>query len=377
MRFLHTGDLHLDSAFSTSGTVGAEAKREGQRRMLGRIFELAAERRCDMMLVAGDLFDSRYVTPETEKYIRELVAEAGIPVIVAPGNHDPYVQGSFYSRDDLPENLYVFSSSELQCFDFPELNTVVWGYAFTSAALTRSPLAGEDRGADTGIKLLCAHADLSSPISRYCPLTVGDIERLGISYAALGHIHNRDIDDSTEKATVRYCGFPQGRSFDELGDGGVLVVECGADQRAQVERVSVSAHKYEIRELDLSRYTDMTEISQRIGREARECSEEKDTFLRIYLTGTVDRELMPDLSILERELTVGRLLYVELRDMTIPVADAKSLSADKSIRGEFYRALYSGLVSEDPETRERTAMALRIGLAAIEGRKISGGGEGL
>ena len=377
MRFLHTGDLHLDSPFSLSGTVGAEAKREGQRRTLGRIFDLAAERQCQMILVAGDLFDSKYVTPETEGYIKELVAKAGIPVIVAPGNHDPYVSGSFYCDTELPENLYVFSSSELQCFDFPELDTCVWGYAFTSAALTRSPLAGEERGDRARINLLLAHADLSSPISRYCPLTVGDIESFGIDYAALGHIHNVDSDGIPKSNTIRYCGFPQGRSFDELGDGGVLVVDCDGEGNTRVESVSVSSHRYEIRELDLSRYTSRTEISAKIEEEAHNASVGKDTFLRIYLTGVADIDTIPNLSIFEKGLVGGSLLSVELRDMTIPVADVKSLSADKSLRGELYRTLYSGLVSDDVSVREMTAIALRIGLDAIEGRQISGGGEEL
>ena len=45
--------------------------------------------------------------------------------------------------------------------------------------------------------------------------------------------------------------------------------------------------------------------------------------------------------------------------------------------GELYRTLYSGLVSDDVSVREMTAIALRIGLDAIEGRQISGGGEEL
>ena len=63
--------------------------------------------------------------------------------------------------------------------------------------------------------------------------------------------------------------------------------------------------------------------------------------------------------------------------MTVPLSDIESLRADKTLRGEFYRALYAGLISEDPKVREKTAYALRIGLAAIEGRKIFGDNEGL
>lgn len=377
MRFLHTGDLHLDSAFCSSDTFGAEEKRAGQRRMLRRIFDLAREQRCEMMLISGDLFDSRYVTPETERCVRTLIEQAGIPVVVSPGNHDPYVAGSFYARSDLPENLYVFNSSQLQRFDFPELRVSVYGYAFTSASLTVSPLVGESRDESAGIKLLCAHADISSPLSRYCPLTVGDVSRLGISYAALGHIHNRDIDDSAEGAVIRYCGFPEGRSFDELGEGGVFVVDCNEDGDVSLNRLSVSAHKFEAIELDISDCAESGQMIEKISKAAKDMSGSKDTFLRLTLTGTAESDQLPDLEALEKKLVGEGLVSIEIRDMTLPAANIDSLRADKTIKGEFYRALYSGLVSEDAATREKTALALRIGLAAIEGRRIGGGNQGV
>ena len=65
MRFLHTADLHLDSAFCSDGQTGAEIRRQRQRDLLERIFDIARDRACDMILIAGDLFDSSFVTPET------------------------------------------------------------------------------------------------------------------------------------------------------------------------------------------------------------------------------------------------------------------------------------------------------------------------
>ena len=378
MRFLHTGDLHLDSSFCSSDILTADSRREEQRQTLGRIFELAKSEGCQAVLISGDLFDSKYVTPETEKFVKELFGKAEMPVIISPGNHDPYVNGSFYKSADMPENVYIFSSSELQCFELPELSAKVFGYAFTSPSLTVSPLAGAVAEANENeVRLLCAHADLSAPVSRYCPLTVGDITRLKIDYAALGHIHNRDTDDSKDGSTIRYCGFPEGRSFDETGDGGVFIVDCEPYGEVRYKRVSVSRQKYEICELDISECGERSEIVARIRRAAEENSSEKITHLRMLLSGCVDATELPDLSALEKELSTGRLLSVEIKDMTVPVADIASLRADPTIRGEFYRALYSGLVDDDPAVREKTALALRIGLAAIEGRRISGGKEGL
>ena len=78
MKILHTGDLHLDSPFSSEDIIGAERRREAQRRVITRIFDLAKEESCDLILIAGDLFDSEYVSPETEKLVLKLLGEAGI-----------------------------------------------------------------------------------------------------------------------------------------------------------------------------------------------------------------------------------------------------------------------------------------------------------
>ena len=82
MRLLHTGDLHLDSAFRAYGQRGAEQQREAGREMLRRIFECAKTEKCDMILIAGDP-DRDFVfldkTPEREVALdtRELRAVLG------------------------------------------------------------------------------------------------------------------------------------------------------------------------------------------------------------------------------------------------------------------------------------------------------------
>ena len=109
MKLLHTADLHLDSAFCTLGAIGSQGRREAQRSLLKRIFDTAKREECDMMLIAGDLFDTVFVTPETKKLCMELFADFGAPIVIAPGNHDPFVDGSLYKSADLPENVFVFN----------------------------------------------------------------------------------------------------------------------------------------------------------------------------------------------------------------------------------------------------------------------------
>ena len=97
MRILHTGDLHLDSAFSSFGKKDAEQYRELGRELLKNIFDCAKHEKCQMILVAGDLFDSKFVSNDTRALFVSLVRNADMPVVIAPGNHDPYSENSFYA----------------------------------------------------------------------------------------------------------------------------------------------------------------------------------------------------------------------------------------------------------------------------------------
>ena len=175
MKLLHMGDLHLDSAFCAYGARDAENQREAGRRLLKRIFDCAKQEECGMILISGDLFDGKFVSPETTELFCRLIEESTVPVVLAPGNHDFYTEDSFYAKAlaRLGDKLTLFTSNELQVFDFDELGVSVFGYAFTSPALTESPLTDMMVPDDNGnIRIFCAHADLSSPVSRYAPISL-------------------------------------------------------------------------------------------------------------------------------------------------------------------------------------------------------------
>lgn len=369
MKLLHTADLHLDSPFCGATAEEAEARREAQRRLFARVFACAKEEACDLILIAGDLFDGKYVTPETADLARRLFREAGVPVLLAPGNHDPFVPGSFYGTE-LPENVMVFTSSELQCFALDDLHVRVFGYAFSSAALTVSPLAGADvpKKGDW-LHLLCAHADLNAPLSRYAPLSPGDVARLGVDYAALGHVHCPSAEQACDKPCIRYCGIPQGRSFDEPGEGSVLLVTLTPGEQPSVERRTVSHERYRAEELDISHCASEEDVRRAAAEITAACSAIAGTHLRLTLTGFAEPEWSSGYAALAESLR-GNLASLTVRDETLPAVSDRVLRQDISLRGAFYRALAPKLTEGDAESRRRAALALQIGLAAIDGRRI-------
>lgn len=372
MKFLHTADLHLDSAFCALGATAADKSREAQRKLLERIFELAKRECCDMLLIAGDMLDTVFVTPQTQALCLSLFADFKNPVLIAPGNHDPFVAGSFYKSAKLPENVFVFSSPELQFFDFPALDATVAGYAFTSSAMHVSPLAEPipPRSENGRTLLLCAHAALDAPSSPYAPVLSETLARCGFTYAALGHVHNPSDTDGT----VRYCGTPEGRGFDEQGDKSVIIVSVDGGQVTEIKKHTVSEVRYMSDEVFVGDVGEPSELFERLSRAAEKYRGGIPTHLRLELTGTLTFEPSDSLTRYKPALEEG-LASLELIDSTLTLPDDAYLEKDVTLRGEFYRTLKPQLYSDVRTERERALRALRIGLAAIDGKSFTDGGK--
>lgn len=372
MRILHTGDLHLDSAFCSFGAKDAERQREYGRDLLRRIFDCAREESCELMLISGDLFDSGFVSGETGELFCRLVEENDICVAVAPGNHDPYSATSFYAKiqSRLGDRLILFTSAELQIFDIEEKRVRLFGYGFTSAAITESPLADIAVPEDDGyLRILCAHADIFSPISRYAPITLEQLERFDFDYVALGHVHNK-WDEAELDGRVRYCGFGEGRSFDELGEGGVWIVDLNKEE-ISCERKILSQRAFYIENVSVTEEDDIASLRDKICALANGKDSSQEIYLRVVLEGSADEALVSDICAqTERIADECGVEFLEIQDETMPMLDGEYLEKDMTLRGALYRTLRPKLLSSDPIERRKAIKALRIGLAAIDGKNI-------
>ena len=372
MRILHTGDLHLDSAFCSFGAKDAERQRELGRDLLRRIFDCAKTEKCDIILIAGDLFDSKFVSSETGDLFCSLVEQSDAYVVLSPGNHDPYSSASFYAKAQtrLGDKLVLFTSPELQIFDIESLNTKIFGYAFTSMALTESPLSGAAVPADDGsIRIFCGHADIFSPISRYAPISVEELRRFKFDYAALGHVHN-NCGETELDGRVRYCGFGEGRSFDEIGEGGVWIVDVDRERFA-CERKILSKRAFYFEEVQVSASDDISALESKIRASVSAKGYGEGAYIRMTLEGMADTALVQDILAKAEDIAQScGVDLLELRDSTMPLLDGGYLERDMTLRGALYRTLRPKLVSSDEEERRKAMKALKIGLAAIDGKNI-------
>jgi DNA repair exonuclease SbcCD nuclease subunit len=372
MKILHIADFHLDSAFSGFDKESADKRRADLRDCFKRAMKIAKERGVQLVLIAGDLFDTPFCSAETRRAVFGAIEELGCPVVISPGNHDYYNKNGTYSDKALPENAYVFSSNEIGRFDFDELHISVLGYAFTSDRYEENPLSGEVPLSKDNINILCAHTEVGASFSKYAPVSVHNIARHNFAYAALGHVHVAPSPARVSNTLIAYSGFPQGRSFDELGRGGAYIVDIDQSTGfADIERITLSSMSYEIEKIDVTALSSDEDVIRKICDLVSEKGYGASTALRAVLCGSVLSDYTPNESTIKSDTRLSDLLLLQIKNESTSNFDLDYLEKDMSVRGEVYRRLMPLLNSEDENERAKASLALKFALSALDKRELS------
>ncbi|MBE6562540.1 MAG: DNA repair exonuclease [Ruminococcaceae bacterium] len=372
IKILHTGDIHLDSPFSRLDTARAEIRRNELRAAFTSMMTYVRVNHIDILLIAGDLFDSDFVTRETIGIILREFERCQAEVFIAAGNHDPITPDSVYAKEGIfPENVHIFKSDELEKFSLDELGVDVYGYSFTSDRMYHTPFEGKHVEDEDRFNILLAHGDTRSSSSVYCPVTESLICDFGADYTALGHIHNAAPIKEKDGCVYGYCGCLEGRDFGETGVKGAVLIEADkSDGKTglSVKKIRFSRRRYECENLDVEGAETQSEIAEKIRQFISDRGYGEETLLSLTLKGRVSASLVINTDILASQ--IEGLFFFELSDGTVPGEDASELEGDITIKGQFYRELLPMLESENEEEKQIAQAALRYGLSALDGENV-------
>jgi DNA repair protein SbcD/Mre11 len=235
LTLLHTSDCHLDG--DAPWRDGRHATSE-YFAAFRRVVDTAIYLDVDMLLVAGDFFDSNRASRVSTDFALEQLARVGRPTIICPGNHDCYDSGSVYQRLDFREagpHVYVISDVGGQKLPFPDLETVVWGRAATERDPHYRPLEGIPGREGDLWHIAMAHGHFMEDSRwerRWGPISAAELERIDWDYLALGH-WDRHADVSQGGVRAVYSGAPT----PHVWAGGCLYVVLDPDAGLSFERV--------------------------------------------------------------------------------------------------------------------------------------------
>ena len=252
MKFLHTSDWHIGRTFHGHSTL------EHLRVVLAALVGEVRERQIDVVVVAGDIFDSSMPSAEAFGVLSTVlrdIRDAGAQVVMTSGNHDSATRLGFQSEWATFSGIHIITRSDqyrepviiddeygpVAFYGIPYLEPSIFRHNHPDANLrTHEQVLGF---AMREVRADAAARDTRSVVVSHCFVSsveatqqASDVERDitsgglnlvpaavfdGPDYVALGHIHGRSVLSDR----VRYSGAPLHYSFGEAGKprGGWLV----------------------------------------------------------------------------------------------------------------------------------------------------------
>jgi DNA repair protein SbcD/Mre11 len=382
-------DVHLGARHTDLGEQAA-AQRERQFAAFTAAIDLAIAEKVDLVLIAGDLFDSntqpRRSVERVAAELKRLVA-AKIRTVVIPGTHDVYDRSSLYRVHDLAalagsgqdDDLVTVLTPDRPSVHLAACDVIVHGPVFATKRAPHSPLrdlkvTGGD-GATWHVGMV--HGSLAIPDRTdrdEVVFTREEIEATGLDYLALGHWHSAQ-QGKAGATTWAYAGAPEPVTVTQDGAGKVLLVELletNAKRSVRIAERVVGRTRFEKLDIDASGLIGQPALLAALSAKA-----DPDLVLDVRLTGVRPDELDVSTDEVEERLK-GSFLKLRVRDQSMPALTEGSLPSPDTIPGAFIRNV-EGRIAELEADGADAAIAeaaelrdvLRLGRLLLAGHEVT------
>jgi DNA repair exonuclease SbcCD nuclease subunit len=369
----------------------AATQRERQFAAFRATVALAIEEKVDVVLIAGDLFDSNTQPKRSvERVAAELkrLVDARIRTVIIPGTHDCFDRSSIYRAYDLPAMAGSGADDEMLTVLTPDqasvhlaaCDVVVHGTVYPTKRAPHSPLRDlkigrPDETATWHVGLV--HGALAIPDKTdrdEVVVTKEEIAATGLDYLALGHWHSTQ-QGKAGGTTYAYSGAPEPVAVNQDGAGNALLVtldEQAGNRVVSVEERRVGLTRFEKLELDALGIASQPDLISTLAAKA-----DPDLVLDVRLTGVRPDELDLDIAQVEDELR-GKFLRIRVRDAATPALSAGALPSPDTITGAFIRGVEARIADLERNPTDVSAGeaaelrdVLRLGRLLLAGHEVT------
>ncbi|MCT7766329.1 MAG: DNA repair exonuclease [Lactobacillus iners] len=250
MKFLHIADVHLDSPFLGLSFLPSELFcqiKNAIQLSFEKAVNFAIDNDVDLVLLAGDTFDSIHPTPQSKIFfanqIKRLV-DRQIQVVMVLGNHD-YSQIDDLLLNESPYFKIIGSNEQIEQVDFmtkSQYKYRVVGFSYQHNHITEDIIAKYPPKSTSIYTIGLAHAGIkqsSVDQNNYAPFTLNEVKNLNYDYFALGHIHLRQV--LSQEPWIVYSGNLQGRHVNEKDAKGFYFGQVDEQsQNTQLQFIDIS-----------------------------------------------------------------------------------------------------------------------------------------
>ncbi|HVP36174.1 MAG TPA: DNA repair exonuclease [Terriglobales bacterium] len=375
VKILHTADIHLGAKFSGLGRSGDRVRAQLKKTFM-KIIDLALEKNVDLLLVAGDLFNSNQISRATLGFILgEFARLDKIHVCLLPGTHDCYDNSSIYRNIEpslLPANLHLLVDEENPFVFFEDLGVTVYGKPNRSNKGGENPLPVLKQEFNSKFNIALAHGSFQIPSKSQeddFPITLEELEKSGFNYIALGHWHS--TQEVCKKPLTYYSGSPEQLKFGEKDSGNILLVELDEGQ-PRIEKIKTGELKWQETELELDKFRNSSELVREIEKYKGE-----QNILKVRFKGDLGIKEFSDSGTEEkdfsslREVLDDQFLHFELEQ--IPQSLNLDISSKNfpqhTVTGEFLKIMEEKISSTTEENKEKHQQAKVLGYLYLSGKE--------
>ena len=271
MKFIHTADWQIGKQFANIKGDIAAFLREARFDAIKTIASFANQHKADAILVAGDVFDANEVRDTTIRKTLNAMQEYKGPWVLLPGNHDPALTQSVWSRmKDLPEktdniilalepkpisiandNLLILPAPLKLRHEFRDLTEWYDAFQVSSSAFKVGLAHGSIEG------FLPESAEIHNMISYQ------RTETAHLDYLALGDWHGQlKVSDK-----AWYAGTPEQDRFHNNEPGKALLVTLNKnDKKPRVESLDTGKYQWHRIQFDLYETNDIEALNNRFSK---------------------------------------------------------------------------------------------------------------
>ena len=364
LKIFHTADIHLGMKFAGYPEVQSELS-EARFIALDNLVKKANEKKCDLFVVAGDLFDRITVAKrDIMRAVRILNQFEGKLILVLPGNHD-YLSPSpgepwATFKENAGDRVLLLEEKRVYPREHFNLDANIYP-APCDAKHSAENYVGwiKDETKDRGVAyhIGVAHGSLEGLSldfdKRFYPMTRQELLESGLDLWLMGHTHLPYPGKPGSRDRIFYSATPEPDGFDCDHQGHAWIIELDEDKKIFPTLLSTGTYRFLHDERELRNAGDIDRLEADYS-----ISGSDQLLLKLKIKGRLPREAYDHLPEVREKLDQN-LFYLrwDSRDLTEEITPA--MIDREFTEGSFPHRLLTTL-TRDEQDFETLQLAYRL-----------------